>query len=95
MSVYTYIKYLDLDNHNGMIDLTCRLASGEALDSLLIEAFAVVREASWRILELRHYDVQLIGILISSLTLIYTHLKMYSDQFAYYIYISTSLIKNN
>lgn len=38
-----------------------RLASGEPLDSLLIEAFAVVREASWRILELRHYDVQLIG----------------------------------
>ena len=38
-----------------------RLASGETLDSLLVEAFAVVREASWRILELRHYDVQLIG----------------------------------
>ena len=38
-----------------------RLANGETLDGLLIEAFAVVREASWRILEMRHYDVQLIG----------------------------------
>jgi preprotein translocase subunit SecA len=38
-----------------------RLAAGEALDSLLPEAFATVREASQRVLGLRHYDVQLIG----------------------------------
>ncbi len=38
-----------------------RLAQGEALDSLLHEAFAVCREASVRTLGLRHYDVQLIG----------------------------------
>ncbi len=38
-----------------------RLASGETLDSLLPEAFAVVREASWRVLGMRHFDVQLIG----------------------------------
>jgi preprotein translocase subunit SecA len=38
-----------------------RLANGAKLDSLLPEAFAVVREASRRVLELRHYDVQLIG----------------------------------
>jgi len=38
-----------------------KLKSGATLDSILIEAFAVVREASWRVLELRHYDVQLIG----------------------------------
>src|SRR5690606_27551516 len=38
-----------------------RLAEGEALDKLLPEAFAVVREASMRVLGLRHYDVQLIG----------------------------------
>ena len=39
-----------------------RLASGEATtDDLLEEAFAVVREAAWRVLELRHYDVQLLG----------------------------------
>jgi preprotein translocase subunit SecA len=38
-----------------------RLADGAELESLLPEAFAVVREASRRVLELRHYDVQLIG----------------------------------
>jgi preprotein translocase subunit SecA len=34
---------------------------GETLDSLLPEAFAVVREAGWRVLGMRHFDVQLIG----------------------------------
>jgi len=38
-----------------------RLAAGEALDDLLPEAFAVVREASKRTIGLRHFDVQLIG----------------------------------
>ncbi|GAB4289684.1 MAG: preprotein translocase subunit SecA [Thiohalomonadaceae bacterium] len=38
-----------------------RLAQGEALDDLLPEAFAVVREAGKRVLGMRHYDVQLIG----------------------------------
>lgn len=38
-----------------------RLTNGETLDELLPEAFAVVREASRRILGLRHFDVQLIG----------------------------------
>jgi preprotein translocase subunit SecA len=38
-----------------------RLANGETLDQLLPEAFAVVREASKRVLGLRHYDVQMIG----------------------------------
>ncbi|MDH3392897.1 MAG: preprotein translocase subunit SecA [Desulfobulbaceae bacterium] len=38
-----------------------RLAKGESLDSLLPEAFAVVREASQRVLGMRPYDVQLIG----------------------------------
>ncbi|HSN00062.1 MAG TPA: preprotein translocase subunit SecA [Rudaea sp.] len=38
-----------------------RLADGAKLDSLLPEAFAVVREASHRVLGLRHYDVQMIG----------------------------------
>ena len=38
-----------------------RLASGETLDDILPEAFAVVREASWRVLGMRHFDVQLIG----------------------------------
>jgi preprotein translocase subunit SecA len=38
-----------------------RLANGEDLDAILPEAFAAVREASRRILEMRHFDVQLIG----------------------------------
>lgn len=42
-----------------------RLADGEDINGpILEEAFAVVREASWRVLELRHYDVQLLGGLI-------------------------------
>lgn len=42
-------------------EFQARLAEGEDLDSLLPEAFAVVREASRRVLGQRHYDVQLIG----------------------------------
>ena len=38
-----------------------RLEQGEALDKLLPEAFAVVREASKRVLGMRHFDVQLVG----------------------------------
>jgi len=38
-----------------------RLANGESLDDLLVEAFAVVREASVRTVAMRHFDVQLIG----------------------------------
>ena len=38
-----------------------RYANGESLDDLLPEAFAVVREASKRVLGMRHFDVQLIG----------------------------------
>ncbi len=38
-----------------------RLENGQSLDELLPEAFAVVREASKRVLGLRHFDVQLIG----------------------------------
>ena len=38
-----------------------RLANGAELDDLLPEAFAVVREAGRRVLNMRHFDVQLIG----------------------------------
>ena len=38
-----------------------RLAAGETLDDLLVEAFAVCREASRRVLGMRHFDVQLMG----------------------------------
>ncbi|MFK8039865.1 MAG: preprotein translocase subunit SecA [Rickettsiaceae bacterium] len=41
-----------------------RLNSGENLNDILYEAFAVVREASKRVLNMRHYDVQLIGGII-------------------------------
>ncbi len=38
-----------------------RLAAGESLDDLLVEVFAVVREAGVRSVEMRHFDVQMIG----------------------------------
>ncbi len=38
-----------------------RYASGESLDSLLPEAFAVCREAAWRVLGMKHYPVQIVG----------------------------------
>ncbi|MGA9668867.1 MAG: preprotein translocase subunit SecA [Terracidiphilus sp.] len=38
-----------------------RAAENEALDEILPEAFAVVREAGWRAVQMRHFDVQLIG----------------------------------
>jgi preprotein translocase subunit SecA len=38
-----------------------RVANGEALDALLPEAFATVREASKRVMKMRHFDVQLVG----------------------------------
>ena len=43
------------------VEFRQRLETGEPLDSLLPEAFATVREASKRVLGMRHYDVQLIG----------------------------------
>ena len=42
-------------------EFRARLAQGETLDDLLVEAFAVVREAGKRVLNMRHFDVQLIG----------------------------------
>ena len=41
-----------------------RLAQGETLDDILPEAYAVVREASTRVLGMRHFRVQLIGGII-------------------------------
>ena len=38
-----------------------RIAQGEALEAVLPEAFAVVREASKRVMKMRHFDVQLVG----------------------------------
>ncbi len=42
-------------------ELQARLAAGATTDEILVEAFAVCREASKRVLKMRHFDVQLIG----------------------------------
>lgn len=42
-------------------ELKARIAGGASLDDVLVEAFAVIREASKRVLGLRPFDVQLIG----------------------------------
>ncbi|MFV9510536.1 accessory Sec system translocase SecA2 [Tepidibacillus sp. LV47] len=47
--------------HGKTLEFKERLQKGETLDDLLPEAFAVVREASKRVLGMRHFDVQLIG----------------------------------
>lgn len=46
------------------IEFKKRLSDSETLDDILPEAFAVVREAAWRTLGQRHYDVQLLGGII-------------------------------
>ncbi|HIE38070.1 MAG TPA: hypothetical protein EYP77_03200, partial [Anaerolineae bacterium] len=46
------------------VEFRRRLARGERVDDLLVEAFAAVREAGKRTISLRHYDVQLIGGMI-------------------------------
>src|SRR5712692_4552996 len=43
------------------VEFRQRIANGDALDDLLPEAFAVVREAGRRTLNMRHFDVQIIG----------------------------------
>ena len=43
------------------VEFRARLAKGETLDDILVEAFAVVREASFRVIGQRHFDVQLMG----------------------------------
>ncbi|MGA2194771.1 MAG: preprotein translocase subunit SecA, partial [Bryobacteraceae bacterium] len=51
----------DIDLAAKTIEFKERLAQGAPLDDLLIESFAVVREAGRRVLNMRHFDVQLIG----------------------------------
>ncbi|AOJ61538.1 preprotein translocase subunit SecA [Burkholderia ubonensis] len=58
----TQIEQLTDDQLRGKTDeFRQRHAAGESLDKLLPEAFAVCREASRRVLKMRHFDVQLIG----------------------------------
>ncbi len=51
----------DIDLAAKTIEFKERIAKGETLDDLLTEAFAVVREGGRRVLNMRHFDVQLIG----------------------------------
>ncbi len=51
----------DSDLQSKTAEFRQRIANGQTLDELLPEAFAVVREAGKRILNMRHFDVQLIG----------------------------------
>ena len=56
-----YEKLSDEELRGKTEEFKKRLANGETLDDILVEAFAVVREGSKRVLRMRHYDVQLIG----------------------------------
>ncbi|PKG53129.1 preprotein translocase subunit SecA [Halomonas sp. MES3-P3E] len=51
----------DADLQQKTAQLRERLASGESLDALLAPAFAIVREASKRVMGMRHFDVQMVG----------------------------------
>ena len=54
-------KLPDEELKNKTVEFKERLANGETLDDILVEAFATVREASWRVLQMKHYREQLIG----------------------------------
>ncbi len=54
-------KMTDSELTNKKVEFKNRLKNGETLDDMLPEAFACVREAAWRTLGQRHFDVQMIG----------------------------------
>ncbi|MFM8578043.1 MAG: preprotein translocase subunit SecA [Planctomycetaceae bacterium] len=56
-----YAAMSDVELRGQSAEFRRRLAAGETLDELLVEAFAVCREGGKRFLGMRHYDVQLIG----------------------------------
>lgn len=57
----TYASYTDAQLQEMTITFKDKLQTGEKITTLLPDAFAVVREASKRVLGMRHFDVQLIG----------------------------------
>ena len=57
-------KLSDAELRAKTVEFKKRHAEGESLDSLMNEAFAVVREAGVRALEMRHFDVQLMGAMV-------------------------------
>ena len=56
-----YAKLSDKDLQHKTVEFKERLANGETLDDILPEAFAACREASWRVLGMKHFPVQIIG----------------------------------
>ncbi len=56
-----YSKYTDEELREQTEFLKGRLKAGETLDDILCDAFAVVREAAYRVLNMKHYKVQIIG----------------------------------
>ena len=56
-----YSKLSDSELQHKTLEFKEKLANGETLDDILVEAFATVREASWRVLGMKHYPVQLLG----------------------------------
>ena len=56
-----FISINEVDFPDKTNEFRKRVADGESLDSILPEAFALVREAGKRVLNMRHFDVQLIG----------------------------------
>ena len=56
-----YSKLSDQELQHKTVEFKERLAKGETLDDILPEAFAACREASWRVLGMKHFPVQIIG----------------------------------
>ncbi len=56
-----YLEFTDAELRGQTDQFRARLADGETLDDVLPEAFAVVREASKRVVDKRHFDVQIMG----------------------------------
>ncbi|NLP48005.1 MAG: preprotein translocase subunit SecA [Clostridiales bacterium] len=59
-----YSKYSDQELQGKTPEFKQRLAEGQSLDDILPEAFAVCREASWRVLNMKHFPVQVVGGII-------------------------------
>ena len=56
---YQAMSDAELKSQTGI--LKGRLAAGETLDDILYDAFAALREASWRVLKMKHFHVQIVG----------------------------------
>ena len=77
-----YEKMSDSELREQTDVLKDRLQMGESLDTILPDAFAVCREASWRVLGMKHFPVQVLGGIILH-PVSYTHLDVYKRQILY------------